>query len=40
VPEVLLGGNHADIKRWRAAQALAKRQKNRPDLLGGTHERG
>lgn len=40
VPDVLLGGNHAEIKRWRAAQALAKRQKNRPDLTGGTHERG
>lgn len=40
VPDVLLGGNHAEIKRWRAAQALVKRQKNRPDLTGGTHERG
>jgi tRNA (guanine37-N1)-methyltransferase len=40
VPDVLLGGNHAEIKRWRAAQAIAKRQKNRPDLSGGTHERG
>lgn len=40
VPDVLLGGNHAEIKRWRAAQALAKRLKNRPDLSGGTHERG
>jgi tRNA (guanine37-N1)-methyltransferase len=40
VPEVLLGGNHAQIKRWRTAQALAKRQKNRPDLSGGTNERG
>lgn len=40
VPDVLLGGNHAEIKRWRAAQALAKRQKNRPDLTGGTQERG
>lgn len=40
VPDVLLGGNHAEIKRWRAAQALAKRQMNRPDLTGGTNERG
>ena len=40
VPDVLLGGNHAEIKRWRAAQALAKRQINRPDLSGGTNERG
>lgn len=36
VPDVLLAGNHAEIRRWRAAQALAKRQKNRPDLTGGT----
>ncbi len=40
VPQVLLEGNHAEIKRWRAAQALAKREKNRPDLIAGTHERG
>ncbi len=40
VPQVLLSGNHAEIKRWRAEQARAKRQKNRPDLAGGTEERG
>ena len=40
VPDVLLGGNHAEIKRWRAAQALAKRHMNRPDLTVGTNERG
>ena len=33
VPEVLLGGNHEEIRRWRAQQALAKTQGNRPDLL-------
>ena len=35
VPEVLLGGNHEEIRRWRAEQALAKTQRNRPDLLAG-----
>src|ERR1700735_2283272 len=33
VPEVLLGGNHEEIRRWRHARALEKTQRNRPDLL-------
>ncbi|MEM0996137.1 MAG: tRNA (guanosine(37)-N1)-methyltransferase TrmD [Bacteroidota bacterium] len=33
VPEVLLGGNHAAIDRWRDEQAYAKTKKRRPDLL-------
>jgi len=33
VPEVLQGGNHAEIKRWRAEAARAKTVRNRPDLL-------
>src|SRR5271156_6692132 len=33
VPEVLLGGNHAEILRWRRARALEKTRRNRPDLL-------
>jgi tRNA (guanine37-N1)-methyltransferase len=33
VPEVLLGGNHAEIARWRKLQALRKTERNRPDLL-------
>jgi tRNA (guanine37-N1)-methyltransferase len=33
VPEVLLRGNHAEIKRWRKEAALAKTRRNRPDLL-------
>ena len=36
VPEVLLGGNHEEIRRWRRARALEKTQRNRPDLLSGT----
>lgn len=34
VPEVLLGGNHAEIRRWRRRASQAKTQRLRPDLLG------
>ncbi len=33
VPEVLLGGNHEEIRRWRRDKALEKTRRNRPDLL-------
>lgn len=33
VPEVLLGGNHAAIARWRHEQRLARTAARRPDLL-------
>lgn len=33
VPEVLLGGHHADIQRWRQKQALGRTWQRRPDLL-------
>jgi tRNA (guanine37-N1)-methyltransferase len=33
VPGELLGGNHADIRRWRARQALGRTWQRRPDLL-------
>jgi tRNA (guanine37-N1)-methyltransferase len=33
VPEVLLGGNHEEIRRWRRERALEKTRRNRPDLL-------
>ena len=36
VPDVLLNGNHAEIARWRAEQALKKTERNRPDLLDKT----
>lgn len=39
VPDVLLGGNHAEIKRWRREASLAKREKNRPDLMAGPNEK-
>jgi tRNA (guanine37-N1)-methyltransferase len=35
VPEVLLGGNHEEIRRWRRGRALEKTRRNRPDLLLG-----
>jgi tRNA (guanine37-N1)-methyltransferase len=35
VPEVLIGGNHAEVAKWRREAALAKTTRNRPDLLGG-----
>ncbi len=33
VPEVLLSGNHAEIRRWRKRAALARTLERRPDLL-------
>ncbi len=35
VPEVLLNGDHQQIRRWRREQALKKTLRNRPDLLAG-----
>jgi tRNA (guanine37-N1)-methyltransferase len=34
VPEVLLGGDHAAISRWRAEQSLQRTDERRRDLLG------
>ena len=33
VPDVLRSGNHAEIARWRRAQALARTLARRPDLI-------
>lgn len=33
VPEILLSGDHGKIAKWRAAQAVERTKKNRPDLL-------
>lgn len=35
VPEVLLSGNHAAIRRWRRKEALRRTWLRRPDLLRG-----
>lgn len=33
VPEILLGGNHKDIEKWREDQAYIRTKERRPDLL-------
>jgi tRNA (guanine37-N1)-methyltransferase len=35
VPDVLAGGNHDHIRKWRREKALEKTLRNRPDLLEG-----
>ncbi len=35
VPEVLMGGNHEQVRGWRRRKALEKTLRNRPDLLDG-----
>lgn len=36
VPEILLSGNHEEIRRWRRQKAIEKTMRNRPDLLTET----
>ena len=36
VPEVLLGGNHEEIRRWRRAASREKTERLRPDLIGSS----
>lgn len=33
VPDVLLSGHHAEVRRWRTTEALRRTQERRPDLL-------
>ena len=33
IPEVLLSGNHAEIKKWRRSEAVKRTRKRRPDIL-------
>lgn len=40
VPEVLMSGNHARIKRWRLQQSLGRTWLRRPDLLALKVEHG
>jgi tRNA (guanine37-N1)-methyltransferase len=40
VPEVLLGGDHAAIERWRHEQARKITEERRADLLFSSHEKG
>lgn len=37
VPEVLLSGNHSQIKQWREDQRVSKTKSLRPDLLNETN---
>jgi len=34
VPEVLLGGNHAEVRKWRREKAFEKTRRHRPEFLG------
>jgi len=38
VPDVLMSGNHEEIRRWRRDRALEKTRRNRPDLLADIGE--
>lgn len=40
VPEVLIGGNHEHIRKWRLKKRLQKTMANRPDLLASARMRG
>lgn len=40
VPEVLLGGNHAAIARWRREQSLRLTRQHRPELLEQARAQG
>ncbi|HOK09692.1 MAG TPA: tRNA (guanosine(37)-N1)-methyltransferase TrmD [Candidatus Hydrogenedens sp.] len=39
VPEVLLSGNHIEIKKWRELQAIERTKRKRPDLYVKYQER-
>ena len=38
VPDVLLSGDHEEIRRWRQRLALEKTRRNRPDLLSQVNQ--
>ena len=40
VPSVLMGGNHAEIEKWRREQALEATVRKRPDLLENARAAG
>jgi len=40
VPDILLGGHHAEIEKWRRQQALANTARKRPDLIEAAREQG
>ena len=40
VPEVLLGGHHAEIAKWRREKSLEATQNKRPELIARAREQG
>lgn len=40
VPEILLGGHHAEIEKWRRHQALVNTARKRPDLIESARRQG
>jgi len=38
VPDVLIGGNHEEVRKWRRNAAREKTQRQRPDLLEGSRK--
>lgn len=40
VPAILLGGNHAEIEKWRRQRALQASQLKRPDLIAAARAAG
>lgn len=40
IPPVLMGGNHAEIAKWRREQALLATVRKRPDLIARAREAG
>lgn len=40
VPDILLGGHHAQIVAWRRRQALSKTQARRPELIEAARSKG
>lgn len=40
VPEVLLSGNHENIRKWRLKKRLEKTLKNRPDMIWSARQIG
>lgn len=40
VPAVLLGGNHAEIEKWRRQQSLMASWRKRPELIEQARQRG
>jgi tRNA (guanine37-N1)-methyltransferase len=40
VPDILLGGHHAEIEKWRRQQALANTARKRPDLIEAARGQG